>query len=196
MSKNLNIAIFCIVITCGIGARGQPTNAGLPGDDFKPLPRISGQQGSGPVYLIGPKGTTVYSDMHPNYIVSGGKVVPYTNSAATLPSHTSGTNKVNRKYQPRPYQPMIPQKAQKELETAYKALQDLQQKEPGRTLRLEKLVTEANEQPEVQKKLKEIQKYVHDYVGKKSPADMEALEIMTKPKEIMQHNGLPGNIVY
>ena len=46
---------------------------------------------------------------------------------------------------------MIPQKAQKELETAYKALQDLQQKEPGRTLRLEKLVTEANEQPEVQR---------------------------------------------
>jgi hypothetical protein len=48
----------------------------------------------------------------------------------------------------------------------------------------------------VAKKLQEIQRLVHDYVGKKSPKDIEALEIMTKPKEIMEHNGLPGNLVY
>ena len=193
MSNPINRLALGLLFICSLPAIAQPANVNQATNEFQPLPRlqVTPDQDKNKVYMMGPNGRIVVTDnLQPSFVISNGKVIPYTNSVRSRPTLPPGTNLVS---QPRS---MLPEKAQAEFQAAIKTFIALKQKDPNRILRLEQLITEANEQPEVAKKLQEIQRLVHDYVGKKSPKDIEALEIMTKPKEIMEHNGLPGNLVY
>ena len=198
MTKPTQLLALALLIMFARPSAGQTTN-GNPGDGFQPLPRLVVQpdKDKNPVYVVNAKGKTLLGlDIQPNYVVANGRITSYTNTIKPREMAADSTNHPAANRVSQPPRPMLPQAAQKEFQTAIKSFLELKQKEPGRIVRLETLIAEANLQPEVQKKLLEIQKSVHDYINKKSPQDIEALERMSKPKEIMEHNGLPGNLVY
>jgi flagellar basal body-associated protein FliL len=85
---------------------------------------------------------------------------------------------------------------QKEFQKSLVAFTNLKKTDPEKVMHVEMLISTANKDPEIQKKVDEIRKFVHDYVAKQSPADLQTLEIMIKPKQILEHNGVPGNLVY
>lgn len=161
--------------------------------EFKPLPRI---QAGPPVdgshnslYIVGqPKGAVLLgNNVTPNYIVANGKVMPYTNSPVEY-SNVAQTN-INKQF-------LIPGSIQQEFSAAIAQLTDYRKQDPAKISHLQQIIGEAQLLPEVQQKIIEIRKLVHDYVNKKAPADMEALEVLTRPKEIMEQHGLSGNTVY
>jgi len=192
----MKIKAFLLTLLIPLGPLSGYSQATInaPKDEFQPLPRLTVQTSNdqNAIYVVSPSGRAVLSPhFQPNYMVSNGKITPYKSVARpTVMTNSPSTDK------PVSIKPMLPAAADKEFQASVQALLDLKKKEPGRILRLQKLITEANQQPEVQKRLQEVQKAVHDYISKKSPEDLEALEKMEKPKEIMEHNGVPGNLVY
>ncbi len=171
-------------------------------DGFKPLTRLRTQTDAkrNTIYVVGqPKGQWLDGGMTPNYIVANGRVIPYTNLNKTVSRGTPGFQNKDVLRQNGINSASLPHLSvaqQKEFQQSLVTFTELKKTDPEKVIHVEMLISAANKDPEIQKKLDDIRKFVHDYVAKQSPADLKTLEIMTKPKQILEHNGVPGNLVY
>jgi len=219
MKNKISIIGFALFLAASLNTRGQQVTTPTPAlafpkpppsnvftnpspDGFKPLTRLRTQADASrnTVYVVGqPKGQLLDGGMTPNYVVVNGRVTPYTNLNKTISKGAPGFQKKDIFKQNGINPASIPHlsvEQQKEFQKSLVAFTDLKKTDPEKVMHVEMLISTANKDPEIQKKLDEIRKFVHDYVAKQSPADLKTLEIMNKPKQILEHNGVPGNLVY
>jgi len=163
-------------------------------NDFRPLPKLTPPQ-SGNIYVAADPNTFRYggSGPMPTHAVWNGRIVPLTNLVQTASNNTNAPNPFPSIASP---YSQLSAGAKAELTNAVTALNNIRVQQPGRIMHAQQAITAANMQPEVQKKLQAIRKLIRDYINTHSPTDVETVEIMAKPKDVMEHNGLPGNLVY
>jgi hypothetical protein len=165
-------------------------------NEFRPLPKLSSANRPNiKTYIAGtPSGNVVLgNNMRPDFVVQDGRIVPYTNNASPKVVNTNNPTTTAREVDEFM---KLSAEAQQQLKDAMLKLQNLREKQGGRIRHVQSMIARADQQPAIKQKILEVRKLVHDYISKNSPADIEALEVMTEGRDVMEHNGQVGSLIY